>query len=109
MKTGGVIYLDVPEEALISRLTGRRVCRSCGAAYHVDAAPPKKEGVCDLCGGDVEQRKDDSIEVIKHRLDVYNEQTKPLMAYYDEMGLLKRVDGQGSSQEVFERVKDILN
>lgn len=109
LKIGGVVYLDVPEKSLISRLTGRRVCKSCGTAYHVEAAPTKVEGVCDQCGSETEQRKDDSIEVIKHRLSVYNEQTKPLMDYYSDLGLLRRVDGQGAAKEVFARVEELLN
>lgn len=109
LKTGGVVYLDVPEETLVSRLTGRRVCKSCGTAYHIDAAPTKVEGVCDECGGATEQRKDDSMDVIKHRLGVYNKQTKPLMDYYSDLGLLRRIDGQGTAKEVFARVEELLN
>lgn len=104
----GVIFLDVPQTVLVSRLTGRRVCKGCGSVYHVEASPTQTEGVCDKCGGEVIQRKDDSAEVIENRLSVYESQTKPLMDYYNELGLLKKVDGQGSTEEVFERVKDIL-
>ncbi len=109
LKTGGVVYLDVPEEDLLARLTGRRVCKGCGMVYHIQASPTKVAGVCDSCNGEVEQRKDDSLEVIQHRLSVYNEQTKPLMEYYENLGLLRRINGQGTSQEVFGRVKEILD
>ncbi len=109
IKTGGVVYLDVPEEVLMTRLTGRRVCKACGTAFHVEAAPTQKDGICDECGGVVEQRKDDSAEVIQHRLSVYNNQTKPLMEYYENLGLLRRVDGAGTAQNVFTRVKKVLN
>lgn len=108
IKTGGVIYLDVPEADLTSRLSGRRVCKSCGAVSHVEFSPTKAEGVCDVCGSEVEQRKDDQLDVIKHRLSVYNDQTKPLMSYYEEKGLLKRVEGTGDSKKVFDKVKEIL-
>ncbi|MGH1467997.1 MAG: adenylate kinase [Bdellovibrionales bacterium] len=109
LKTGGVIYLDVPEEDLLARLTGRRVCKGCGMVYHIQSSPTKVAGICDSCGGEVEQRKDDSLEVIQHRLSVYNKQTKPLMEYYENLGLLRRINGQGASKEVFERVKGILS
>ena len=108
IQTGSVIYLDVPEEDLVSRLSGRRVCKSCGAVSHVEFSPTEKEGVCDLCSSEVEQRKDDHVDVIKHRLSVYKDQTKPLMAFYEEQGLLKRVDGTGKTSEVFDKIKEIL-
>lgn len=107
-KIGGVISLEVPTKDLMARLTGRRVCTGCGAVYHVQAHPSQKEGVCDKCGGEVIQRKDDSEEVIANRLSVYEEQTEPLRKYYSDLGMLKTVDGTGSSEEVFSKVEEIV-
>ncbi len=109
LQIGGVIYLDVEEKVLISRLISRRVCKDCGVVYHIEKVPTKINGICDGCGGDIEQREDDSLKVIQHRLSVYNEQTKPLMKYYDDLGLLRRVDGQGALKEVFKRVREVLD
>jgi len=88
-----VIKFTVPREELIRRLTGRRVCPDCGANYHVDSAPPKKDGVCDRCAHALEQREDDSEATVMHRLDVYNESTRPLIAFYEKKGVLHRIDG----------------
>ncbi len=109
VEIGGVIYLDVEEKILLSRLMGRRVCKDCGEVYHIETTLTKINGVCDNCGGDIEQRNDDSLKVIQHRLSVYNEQTKPLMEYYDSLGLLRHVNGQGSLREVFKRIREILD
>lgn len=108
IETGGVIYLEVPEADLTARLSGRRVCKKCGHVAHTKFSPSKKEGVCDKCGSEMVQRKDDQLDVIEHRLSVYNDQTRPLMSYYEGRGLLKRVDGTGDSQEVFKKIKGIL-
>ncbi len=83
-----VINFNISEEEIIRRLSGRRVCKNCGAIYHITDYPPKKEGICDKCGGELYQRDDDKIEAIKKRLVVYNEQTAPLIDYYREKGLL---------------------
>jgi adenylate kinase len=97
------IDIEVPTEVVLHRLSGRRVCKECGATYHVDA-PPASDWVCDRCGGEVVQREDDTEEAITRRLELYERETGPLMDYYQELGLLRRVNGEGSVEEVFERV-----
>ncbi|GAV25953.1 adenylate kinase [Carboxydothermus islandicus] len=104
----GVINIEVPREELIERLTGRRVCRQCGATYHVKFNPPKVEGVCDACSGELYQRSDDSLETVSNRLDVYEAQTAPLKEYYAKTGLLKNIDGTKSIEEVFASIKNAL-
>ncbi len=99
-----VINLKVEKEALIKRLTGRRVCKDCGASYHIVNVPPKKEGVCDICGGELIQRKDDNIETVENRINVYEEQTAPLIGYYKEAGSLVDFDGEASLDEVFDAI-----
>lgn len=99
-----VINLKVEKEALIKRLTGRRVCKDCGASYHIVNVPPKKEGVCDTCGGELIQRKDDNIETVENRINVYEEQTAPLIGYYKEAGSLVDFDGEASLDEVFDAI-----
>ncbi|MCL6614456.1 MAG: adenylate kinase, partial [Firmicutes bacterium] len=93
------IDLEVGEEILIRRLTGRRVCRACGAPYHVDTNPPREPGRCDRCGGELYQRDDDRPETVAERLRVYEAQTKPLIDYYERRGLLRRIEGDGGSIE----------
>jgi len=107
-KIDGVIYFDVDYDTLIKRTTGRRVCPECGATYHIENQPPKKEGVCDKCGTSLIQRKDDSLETVKNRIDVYNEQTSVLIEYYTNKGILKSIDGTKSIDEVFEEFNDKL-
>lgn len=99
-----VINLKVEKEALIKRLTGRRVCKDCGASYHIVNIPPKKEGVCDICGGELIQRKDDNIKTVENRINVYEEQTAPLIGYYKEAGSLVDFDGEASLDEVFDAI-----
>lgn len=99
-----VLLIDVEEEALMKRLTGRRTCDSCGHMFNVYYNPPKVQGVCDVCGGDLRQRDDDNEEVIANRLRVYQQQTSPLIEYYESRGLLQRVQGLGDLDQVFERV-----
>jgi adenylate kinase len=99
-----VISLQVPHELLMGRLTGRRVCKNCGATYHVDAKPPKKAGVCDVCGGEVVQRPDDHPNAIGTRLEAYESSTRPLKSYYSDRKLLREVDGTGEAEDVFKRV-----
>jgi adenylate kinase len=95
-----VVYFDVPHDELMRRLTGRRLCRQCQTAYHLQSAPPAKPGVCDRCGGELYQRDDDSETTVRHRLDVYARQTAPLLDYYRGRGLLSSVKGDGPMQEV---------
>lgn len=92
-KIDKVINIDVEKDALVKRITGRRVCKSCGASYHVVNIPPKKDGVCDLCNGELIQRADDTEETVLNRIDVYNKQTKPLVDYYDKAGVIINIDG----------------
>ncbi|AJF07219.1 adenylate kinase [Geoalkalibacter subterraneus] len=103
-----VISLEVDTDALVSRLTGRRTCPSCGKGYHVDFDPPSKGGVCDACGGNLVQRDDDREETIRKRLDVYREQTAPLVDYYRKGGLLVEVDGMAGIDEVGRQILSIL-
>lgn len=95
-----VLDIVVPEETVVRRLSGRRICRTCGAIYHVDNKPPKQPGVCDVDGGELYQRDDDKEEAIRRRLKVYAEATAPLTAYYQQKGLLKSIEGVGSPAEV---------
>ncbi len=103
-----VLNLQVPEEELISRITGRRVCRDCGATYHIKYNPPKVAGVCDKCGGELYQRDDDTEETARRRLTVYLEQTQPLIEYYNRKGVLVHIDGNRPIDEVTEALKDAV-
>lgn len=103
-----VVFLDVPEEELVDRLTGRRVCSECGATYHVRFDPPEEEGVCDVCGGELVQREDDTEDTVRERLRVYRENTEPVVEHYREEGSLVEVDGEGTPDEVFDRVRDVV-
>jgi len=90
-----VVYFDVSEPELLRRLTGRRVCRTCGHTYHLVSNPPKRPGVCDACGGELYQREDDSEATVRNRLDVYRRQTSPLLDYYRQRQMLRTVSGEG--------------
>ena len=103
-----VLFISCSEDSIIQRLSGRRVCKKCGKIYHILNMPPKKAGVCDKCEGELEQRHDDSEEVIKHRLKVYHEETLPLIKFYEEKGILEKVDANPPIEEVFEQIKKIL-
>lgn len=98
----------VGEAEAVKRMTGRRLCRLCQAAYHVEFQPPIKEGVCDRCQGELYQRDDDKEAVIQHRLEVYRRQTEPLIDYYGRSGLLVAVDASGAPDEIFERLRAVL-
>jgi len=103
-----VIHIEVPVDVLIKRLTGRRICKSCGATYHLVYNPPKAEGVCDRCGGELYQRADDSEDTVSKRLEVNLAQTEPLLHYYREKGILKSLNGEQDIEEVFKMIEDIL-
>lgn len=102
------INVDVPDANIIERMSGRRACLNCGATYHVVTIPPKKEGICDVCGSELVLRDDDQPETVKKRLDVYHEQTQPLIDYYKKEGVLAEVDGTKDMEEVFQAIVDIL-
>lgn len=104
-----VVYLDVPISALMTRLTGRWTCKSCGAVYHEVFTPPKQAGVCDQCGGELYQRPDDTPEVVRRRLEIYESQTAPLVSYYDGAGLLARVPGDEAPEKVTVSVLQALD
>ncbi|MBN1134120.1 MAG: adenylate kinase [Methanosarcinaceae archaeon] len=103
-----VLNIDVPDNELVIRLGGRRMC-SCGASYHIKFNPPEMDGICDTCGGTLYQRDDDKDDAIRQRLKVYQEQTQPLIDYYNRMGILVTVDGTGDIDEVFADICDMLD
>lgn len=102
IKLDAVININVPRERILERLTGRRVCRNCGATYHVKYNPPKVEGKCNSCGGELYQRSDDTEETVNKRLDVYEAQTQPLIEYYAKQGLIKDINGDQDIKKVSE-------
>ena len=104
-----VINIEVPEEELMNRLTGRRICETCGTTYHLVFNPPKVEGICDIDGGKLYQREDDNPETVSNRLSVNVKQSKPILEYYDKKGVLKNIDGSKNIDEVTSDVIDILN
>lgn len=99
-----VISIEVDDEELVNRLTGRRMCKECGESFHVVFNPSAREGICDRCSGELYQRDDDKEATIRQRLAVYSEQTQPLIAYYEKQGKLRRIEGTGSIEEIFSRV-----
>jgi len=102
------VDVDVNRDVLLKRLTGRRTCKSCQQMYNVYFSPPKKEGTCDKCSGELFQRDDDKEATIKRRLDVYDAQTLPLIEYYKKKGILKSVKGTGSIDEIFNKICNVL-
>jgi adenylate kinase len=100
----GAVSLRVPRQKLVARLSGRRTCRQCGAMYHVRFNPPKNEGVCDQCGGDLYQRADDREETIEARMEVYDRESAPLLEHFRQKGLLREVDGSKTTDEVFREI-----
>lgn len=102
--TDHVISIEVDDEELVTRLTGRRMCKGCGESFHVVFNPSVREDVCDRCGGELYQRDDDKEDTIRQRLAVYSEQTQPLITYYEKQGKLRRIKGTGSIQDIFSRV-----
>lgn len=107
-KVDFAINIDIPDENIIERMGGRRACVTCGATYHIVNIPPKKEGVCDKCGSELILRDDDKPETVRKRLDVYHEQTQPLIDYYTKEGVLKDVDGTVDMMDVFGAIVQIL-
>lgn len=115
-KTGGagragvelVLFFAVSDASVVKRLSGRRTCRDCGAGYHVHFMPPREEGVCDNCSGELIQREDDKAETILNRLDTYRRQTEPLIGYYRERGLLAEIDASGSPESVGSLLRQAL-
>ncbi len=103
------IDVDVPDENIVKRMSGRRACLDCGATYHIVSIPPKKEGICDSCGSKLVLRDDDQPETVQKRLDVYHEQTQPLIDYYKEAGILHTVDGTQPMEDVFAEIVKVLN
>lgn len=102
------INVDVPDENIIRRMSGRRACLTCGATYHIEHIPPKAEGICDACGKELVLRDDDKPETVKNRLDVYHKQTQPLIDFYQAKGILKEVDGTVDMKDVFAAIVAIL-
>ena len=103
-----VVSIEISDETIMERMGGRRVCESCGASYHVVAVPPKKEGVCDRCGGKLVQRKDDAPETVKSRLDVYHQETEPLKDFYAKRNLLKTVENQSTVEATTAAILKVL-
>ena len=102
------INVEVPDENIVRRMSGRRACLKCGATYHIEHIPPKQEGICDRCGSELVQRDDDKPETVQNRLSVYHEQTQPLITYYNGKNILKTVDGTKDMNYVFEDIVKIL-
>jgi adenylate kinase len=107
-KVDRVVSLELGDDVIVERMSGRRSCPKCGAVFHVTGNPPKKAGACDACGGELIQRPDDKPETVRERLGVYAKQTAPLKAFYEERKLLAKVDGLGSTDEVFSRITAAL-
>ena len=99
-----VVSIEIDDEVIMERITGRRVCEQCGASYHLTAVPPKVEGVCDVCGGKLVQRHDDESEVVRARLEIYHKKTEPLKDFYAERGLLRAVENRTTVEEMSEAI-----
>ncbi|ADL06930.1 adenylate kinase [Thermosediminibacter oceani] len=108
IRLDAVVNIVVPREELIERFTGRRVCEVCGFTYHVKYNPPQKEGICDKCGGKLIMRADDDVKTVENRINVYEQQTRPLIEYYDRKNLLVNIDGNRPIDVVFEDIKSRL-
>ena len=103
------IDVEVPDANIVKRMSGRRACLKCGATYHIEHIPPKQEGICDVCGEKLVQRDDDKPETVQKRLDVYHEQTAPLIEYYSKAGILKSVDGTVDMKDVFAAIVQVID
>jgi adenylate kinase len=99
-----VIDLEVDDEEIVRRLSGRRACRKCGTPYHVEFNPPKVPGVCDVCGGELYQREDDTEEAVLNRIAIYKRKTRPLLDYYERKGILRKINGSGTIDEIFSNI-----
>ncbi|WP_226010502.1 adenylate kinase [Halomicrobium salinisoli] len=104
-----ILSLSVSREELVDRLTGRRVCEDCGANYHVEFSPPEEEGVCDECGGQLIQRDDDNEESVRNRLDVFDENTQPVIDHYADREAFAEIDGEGTPTEVWSEIRDAVD
>lgn len=102
------LNIDIADQAIIDRMSGRRACVSCGATYHIVNIPPKKEGICDVCGSKLILRDDDKPETVRKRLEVYHDQTQPLIEYYEKGNILRQLDGTADMEDVFASICDIL-
>jgi adenylate kinase len=109
LKIASAIELHLPEEEIVNRIMNRSYCSSCGVIYNDITNPPLKKWICDKCGGVLAKRKDDDVEVIKRRLKVYGEETRPLCEYYRNLGVYKQVEASGTKEEVLERISRIIN
>ncbi len=107
-KLTAVINIVVDKQAILERMVGRRVCKSCGLSYHLSFKPPKQQGVCDACGGELYQREDDQLHSVKNRLEIYETKTKPIIEYYANRGILRNVNGMQSFDKVYEDIKKAL-
>ena len=103
------LYFHIEEEIAVKRISGRRTCSKCGTPYNVEFDPPRMESVCDVCGGELVQRNDDSEETVRRRFEVYEESTRPLLEFYSERGLLREIDADGEEDEVAERLAEVLD
>lgn len=114
LETAGIVFdhvisLEIEDEAIVKRMDGRRVCAHCGTPFHIQTKPPKAEGICDACGGELMERDDDRPETVRHRLEVYHAETEPLKKFYETRGALNRVSGElGTVEEVAAAIKQIL-
>lgn len=108
VKLDTVVNIDIDTGLLVERITGRRTCKDCKAGYHIQNQKPKKEGVCDECGGQLIQRKDDTKETVENRLQVYESQTAPLIEFYGKKGIRKDIDGSRDFDEVFAQIEKVL-
>jgi len=109
VKIDRVLFLNVPDTAIVARIIGRRACKSCGAAYHVDFRPPAENGICDACGGELYQRADDTEDKVLVRLGEYSKNTAPVADYYSSRGVVREINGVGAIEEIFGRLTTAIN
>lgn len=103
-----VVYIEVPEDLIVKRVSSRRVCENCGVVYNLITNPPKEDSICDLCKGRLIQREDDKEDVVRKRLEVYRRETAPMLRYFEELGCLLKIDGRGAPKKVLERLEKAL-